>query len=104
LISSIGTPMSLGQAAPPSPARCGTEPTVLMLLARLSAQQFIAIGLTYCRKVTSGQQFFHVAVMSRKTGIVRSPRMMPPMPSVSAMVWRRPYFLGISKSMTVLGL
>ena len=26
---------------------------------------------------------------------------MPPMPSVSAIVWRRPYFLGISKSMTV---
>ncbi len=36
--------------------------------------------------------------------MVRNPRMMPPMPSVSAMVWRRPYFLGISKSMTVLGL
>ena len=26
-------------------------------------------------------------------GIVRTARMMPPMPSVSAMVWRRPYFL-----------
>jgi hypothetical protein len=25
------------------------------------------------------------------------PRMMPPTPSVSAMVWRRLYFLGISK-------
>jgi hypothetical protein len=29
---------------------------------------------------------------------------MPPMPNVSAMVWRSPYFLGISKSMTVPGL
>jgi hypothetical protein len=73
-------------------------------VARLSAQQFIAIGLTYWRKVTSGQSSSMSRHMSRKTGIVRSPRMMPPMPSVSAMVWRRPYFLGISKSVTVPGL
>jgi hypothetical protein len=39
--------------------------------------------------------------MPTATGIVRRPRMMPPMPSVSAMVWRRPYFFGISKSVTV---
>ena len=36
--------------------------------------------------------------------MVRRPRMMPPMPSVSAMVWRRPYFLGISKSIDRAGL
>ena len=30
--------------------------------------------------------------------------MMPPMPSVSAMVWRRPYCFGISKSITVARL
>ena len=29
--------------------------------------------------------------------------MMPPMPRVSAMVWRRPYFFGTSKSVTVQG-
>ena len=35
--------------------------------------------------------------------MVRSARKMPPMPKVSAMVWRRPYFFGTSKSITVLG-
>src|SRR6188472_3589430 len=35
------------------------------------------------------------------TGIVRSARKMPPMPSVSAIVWRRPWRAGISKSRTV---
>ena len=39
-----------------------------------------------------------------RCGTVRRPRMMPPMPRVSAMVWRKPYFLGISKSTTVPGL
>lgn len=29
--------------------------------------------------------------------------MMPPTPSVSAIVWRRPYFFGTSKSVTVQG-
>jgi hypothetical protein len=74
------------------------------LVARLIAQQFIAIGLTYWRKVTSGQSSSMSLAHVEQTGMVRSPRMMPPMPSVSAMVWRRPYFLGISKSVTVLGL
>ena len=36
--------------------------------------------------------------------MVRRARMIPPMPNVSAMVWRSPYFLGISKSTTVPGL
>jgi hypothetical protein len=36
--------------------------------------------------------------MSIITGSVRKPREMPPMPSVSAIVWRTPYLLGISKS------
>ena len=80
------------------------SPTVLIFVARLSAQQFMAIGLTYCRKVTSGQTACMSAAVSRKTGIVRSARMMPPMPSVSAIVWRSPYLRGISKSMTVPGL
>ena len=35
--------------------------------------------------------------------MVRSPRMMPPMPSVSAMVWRSPNRFGTSKSVTVHG-
>ncbi len=30
------------------------------------------------------------------TGIVRSARKMPPIPSVSPIVWRRPYLSGIS--------
>ena len=37
------------------------------------------------------------------TGIVRSARKIPPIPSVSAMVCRSPYFFGISKSITVEG-
>ena len=39
--------------------------------------------------------------MPATTGIVRMPRMMPPMPSVSAIVWRTPYFMGTSKSVVV---
>ena len=35
------------------------------------------------------------------TGIVRSARKMPPMPSVSPIVWRRPWRAGISKSVSV---
>ena len=37
------------------------------------------------------------------TGIVRRPRMIPPMPSVSPIVWRRPNCFGTSKSTTVAG-
>jgi len=33
--------------------------------------------------------------------MVRSPRMIPPMPSVSPIVWRRPKRFGTSKSTTV---
>ena len=43
------------------------------------------------------------AHMSSITGIVRSPRMIPPMPSVSAIVWRSPKRFGTSKSVTVHG-
>ncbi len=89
-----------------SPAVWGTlwhSPTLLMVLARSKAHMFMAIGLTYCKKVTSGHNSSMSLAMSSSTGMVRSPRMMPPMPRVSAMVWRRPYFLGISKSTTVLG-
>ncbi len=43
------------------------------------------------------------AQTSRSTGIVRSPRMIPPIPSVSAIVWRNPKRLGTSKSTTVAG-
>ena len=39
--------------------------------------------------------------ISTITGIVRSPRMMPPIPIVSAIVWRSPYRFGISKSVSV---
>ena len=35
------------------------------------------------------------------TGIVRSARKIPPIPSVSAIVWRRPWRAGISKSSSV---
>ena len=35
------------------------------------------------------------------TGAVRSVRKMPPIPSVSPIVWRRPWAAGISKSSRV---
>jgi len=44
------------------------------------------------------------AQIPSSTGMVRKPRMIPPMPSVSAIVCSRPYRLGISKSITVEGL
>ncbi len=48
--------------------------------------------------VLQHDRFGHTSSMSsqidHKCGTVRMPRMMPPMPSVSAMVWRRPHFLG----------
>ena len=72
-------------------------------LASATAQQSIAIGLTYWSSSASG----HCSSMSRQTssstGIVRSPRMIPPTPSVSAIVWRSPKRLGTSKSTSVEG-
>ena len=68
------------------------------------AQVLIAIGLTYCSMIASGQTCVMSSQIFHRCGTVRRPRMMPPMPSVSAMVWRRPYFFGTSKSVTVAGL
>lgn len=62
------------------------RPTVLIFVARLMAQQVIAIGLTYCKKVTCGHSDSMSRQMSRRTGMVRSARMIPPTPSVSAIV------------------
>ena len=67
------------------------------------AQVLIAIGLTYCSRIARGQISIMSAQIFHRCGTVRRPRMMPPMPSVSAMVWRRPYFFGSSKSVTVQG-
>ena len=73
-------------------------------VTRDSAAQLMAIGLTYCNISALGQSSIMSRAMSISTGAVLRPRMMPPMPSVSAMVWRNPRFLGTSKSMTVPGL
>ena len=72
-------------------------------VTRESAAQLIAMGLTYCSISAPGSSTMSRA-MSISTGAVRRPRMMPPMPSVSAIVWRRPRCLGTSKSVTVPGL
>ena len=48
-----------------------------------------------------GAQLGHVLPMPSITGIVRSARKMPPIPSVSPIVWRRPWRAGISKSVSV---
>jgi hypothetical protein len=67
-----------------------------------TAQVFIALGLTKFIIKASGQSSRMSRQMSSSTGIVRSARKIPPIPRVSAMVWRRPNCLGISKSATVL--
>jgi hypothetical protein len=50
-----------------------------------------------------GAELGHVLRDGPEVGHRARPRMMPPTPRVSAMVWRRPYCLGISKSITVEG-
>ena len=80
------------------------RPTCLICGKRsASAQVLIAIGLTYCIKRASGQTAAMSSATRHRCGTVRRPRMMPPTPSVSAMVWRRPWRLGISKSVMVQG-
>ena len=66
------------------------SPTVRIVVARLIAQQLIDIGFTYCRSVASAQSCSMSAHTSSSTGTVRRARMMPPMPRVSAIVWRTP--------------
>ena len=85
---------------------CCTEwhsPTVRIGLASATAQHSIAIGLTYLSSSASGHSSSMSRHTSSSTGIVRRPRMMPPMPSVSAIVWRSPKRLGTSKSIIVDG-
>ena len=67
------------------------------------AQVLMATGLTYCSRSASGQTASMSSHRAQRWGTVRSPRMIPPTPSVSAIVWRRPKRLGTSKSVTVQG-
>ena len=77
-------------ARPPScEAVCWTEwhsPTVRIGLASATAQHSIAIGLTYWSSSAPGHSSSMSRQTSSSTGIVRSPRMIPPIPSVSAIV------------------
>ena len=50
------------------------------------AQVFMAIGFTYCSITASGATCIMSSQMLHRCGTVRRPRMMPPTPSVSAMV------------------
>ena len=63
----------------------------------------MAIGFTYCIMIASGATCIMSSQMLHSTGTVRMPRMMPPIPKVSAIVWRRPNFFGTSKSVIVQG-
>jgi hypothetical protein len=54
------------------------------------AQVLMAMGLTYWSMTAEGATSIMSAQMLHRCGTVRRPRMMPPTPSVSAMVWRRP--------------
>ncbi len=67
------------------------------------AQVLIAIGFTYCSMIAFGQTRSMSSQIDHSVGTVRRPRMMPPMPRVSAMVCRRPNFFGTSKSVIVQG-
>ena len=67
------------------------------------AQVLIAIGFTYWSMMASGQTASMSSQIFHRCGTVRRPRMIPPTPRVSAMVWRRPKRLGTSKSVTVAG-
>ena len=67
------------------------------------AQVLIAIGFTYWRSAASGQTFIMSSQTAQRWGTVRRARMMPPTPSVSPIVWRRPKARGTSKSVTVQG-
>ena len=79
------------------------SPTERTVVARATAQHTIAIGFTYCSSTASGQTSSISRQMSTSTGIVRSPRMIPPIPTVSPIVWRKPKRFGTSKSVTVAG-
>ena len=68
------------------------------LLASATAQQSIDIGLTYCSSSASAHNSSMSAHTPSSTGIVRSARMIPPTPSVSAIVCRSPNRFGTSKS------
>ena len=67
------------------------------------AQVLMAMGFTYWSMMACGQTSIMSSQMLHRWGTVRKPRMMPPTPSVSAMVWRRPTRFGTSKSVTVAG-
>ena len=62
------------------------SPTVRIGLVSATAQHSIAIGFTYCSSSASGHSSSISRQMSSSTGIVRRPRMIPPIPSVSAIV------------------
>ena len=67
------------------------------------AQVLIAIGLTYWSMMAFGATWRRSSQIVHRCGTVRRPRMMPPTPRVSAMVWRRPNRFGTSKSVIVHG-
>src|SRR5271170_1146710 len=67
------------------------------------AHALIAIGLTCCNRIASGQTASMSSQTDQRCGTVRRPRMMPPTPSVSAIVCLRPKRLGTSKSVIVQG-
>ncbi|MNL62430.1 hypothetical protein D3C87_1864520 [compost metagenome] len=63
------------------------RPTCLMVgYFSEMAQVLMAIGLTYCSMIASGATCSMSSQMLHRCGTVRSPRMMPPTPRVSAMV------------------
>ena len=94
------------RSAASSAVVCCTEwqsPTARTELASATAQHSIDMGLTYWSRSASGHSSSMSRQTSSSTGIVRRPRMIPPTPSVSPIVWRRPKRLGTSKSTTVAG-
>ena len=65
---------------------------------------FVHIGLTYCIHKAFGHTCSISLAIFKSTGIVLKLLIIPPIPRVSAIVWFKPNFFGISKSITVEGL
>ena len=74
------------------------RPTVVIGDSRVTARQMVVMGFVRLRSHASGQTASMSRTMSRKTGMLRSARLMPPGPTVSPTDCRMPYRSGISRS------
>jgi hypothetical protein len=74
------------------------RPIVVIDDSRVTARQIAVMGFVRLSSQASGQSSSMSRAMSRKTGMLRWARRMPPGPTVSPTDWRMPYLSGISRS------